>query len=300
MWQASVHGLKDMVGAYENSKTWISSSPTHHFFFSRFMTGVHKRVGELVKRDEPVTVEMLKEIDKLLTQRWDLEMAKPKHERDLGKLKEIAMMGLWFLGGFCTGLRGEEMILIEMAGTQHSLKFLSEPGEGQLPHFEFVIAGRVKGKHQSGVKFAVPCVGVTQGSGLRPGKWAILYCGVERNLAKKNGRRMHKRLFNSKAKDPKLYEFENLFFSLLEDVQALRPDLIDPEMNVREEFGTFRSLRRGVTAHAINMMIPENVIKAINRWRKERNSTAPKLDIIEIYAQLKQLKPTMLRYSSGL
>ena len=111
---------------------------------------------------------------------------------------------------------------------------------------------------------------------------------------------MHKRLFNSKAKDPKLYEFENLFFSLLEDVQALRPDLIDPEMNVREEFGTFRSLRRGVTAHAINMRIPEDVIKAINRWRKERNSTAPKLDIIEVCAQLKQLKPTMLRYSSGL
>ena len=103
MWQASVNGLKDMVGAYENNKTWISSSPTHQFFFSRFMTGVHKRVGELVKRDEPVTVEMLKEIDKLLTQRWDLEMAKPKQERDLVKLKEIAMMGLWFLGGFCTG-----------------------------------------------------------------------------------------------------------------------------------------------------------------------------------------------------
>ena len=38
--------------------------------------------------------------------------------------KRIAEMGAWFIGGFCTGLRGEEMLLIKLAGTANSLSHL--------------------------------------------------------------------------------------------------------------------------------------------------------------------------------
>ena len=69
VWQASLFGSKDVVGAYERKKTWISSSPSHQFFYNRFMVGCHKRVGELVKRDEPITVPQLKAIDLLLSNR---------------------------------------------------------------------------------------------------------------------------------------------------------------------------------------------------------------------------------------
>jgi hypothetical protein len=36
-------------------------------------------------------------------------------------------MGAWFIGGFCTGLRGEEMLLIELAGTANSLIHVERP-----------------------------------------------------------------------------------------------------------------------------------------------------------------------------
>ena len=44
--QAGVGGLGDAVGAYERNKVWISSSPTHSFWFNCFIIGVHRQVGD--------------------------------------------------------------------------------------------------------------------------------------------------------------------------------------------------------------------------------------------------------------
>ncbi len=40
--QARVGGLEDSVGAYERNWMFISGVVTHKFWYSRFMTGVHK------------------------------------------------------------------------------------------------------------------------------------------------------------------------------------------------------------------------------------------------------------------
>ena len=72
--QARVDGLRDRVGAYEKNKTWFSSSPTMGFGFTRFMEGIHRRVGDLVKRDEPITIELLKAVLDHLEAKWNKEM----------------------------------------------------------------------------------------------------------------------------------------------------------------------------------------------------------------------------------
>ena len=50
--QAGVSGLSDVVGGYEKKRVWISGVVTHTFWFSRFMEGLHKRVGEVRIQDE--------------------------------------------------------------------------------------------------------------------------------------------------------------------------------------------------------------------------------------------------------
>jgi hypothetical protein len=40
--QAGIRGLEDSVGMYECNQMFISDVVTHKFWFSRFMTGVHK------------------------------------------------------------------------------------------------------------------------------------------------------------------------------------------------------------------------------------------------------------------
>jgi hypothetical protein len=288
--QAGVSGLGATVGAYERGRMWISEVPTPSFWFTRFMTGIHRRVGEVQKQDEPITIDVLKAIEDLLEDDWS-------RATNLQQKRRIAEMGAWFICGFCTGLRGEEMVLIEVAGTASSLKFLKgEVHEGSEPWLRLAVSGRTKGDQLSGSKFALPCVGTTSGSGLLPGKWmhrlieTLVSCGITKG-----------RLFQRVLPKPKLHEFEDDFFTVLEMVQSTT-SVIGPSVDVRDLYGILRSTRRGVTSHARNMQLPEDNIKAFNRWGKDLNarSGASRLDMIEVCSKLEALAPTLLRFSRTL
>jgi hypothetical protein len=284
--QAAVGGLEDSVGAYERKRMFISGSVTHKFWFSRFMGGVHKRVGQVRKPDRVLTIDIIHEVDRILESNW--ENARSAEER-----KRLAEMGAWFIGGLCTGLRGEEMLLIELAGTANSLIHL---GDQKNAHFVYVISGRTKGDQTSGAKFGVPCCPVTAGTHLRPGRWVKRLVDVIHAKGRYSGR-----LFNRRLKIAKLQEFENDFFTLLEKVQATT-NLFPEECVIRDECGIARSLRRTVTAHARNMGIHTDTVNAINRWRKEFGSKTdnPRLDMQDVYTTLESLLPTHLQFSLGL
>jgi hypothetical protein len=115
--QAAVGGLEDSVGAYKRNRMFISGVVTHKFWFSRFMSGVHKRFGQVHKPDRVLTIDIIHAVDKILEVEWD-------NLRRTVERKRISEMGAWFIGGFCTGLQGEEMLLIELAGTANSLSHL--------------------------------------------------------------------------------------------------------------------------------------------------------------------------------
>jgi hypothetical protein len=95
------------------------------------------------------------------------------------------------------------------------------------------------------------------------------------------------RLFHRKLALPRLYEFEDDFFTVLEKIQSTT-DLIVDSVDVRDAYGILRSTRRDVTSQARNMQIPEDDIKAFNRWGKDLNarSGAPRLNMIEVYSKL--------------
>ncbi len=82
---------------------------------------------------------------------------------------------------------------------------------------------------------------------------------------------------------------------MLEDVQARRKDLIKSSIDIREDFGIHRSLRRGVTSHAINMDIGKALVDGEKWWRSELNSEVARLDMAGSYAGLDSIKPTILR-----
>jgi hypothetical protein len=68
--QAGVGGLGDVIGAYEKNRCWISKVPTHTMWFHRFMVGIHKRVGEIRRQDEALTIEVLHKVHRVLEARW--------------------------------------------------------------------------------------------------------------------------------------------------------------------------------------------------------------------------------------
>jgi len=91
-YQASAEGLGDRVGACEKTKTWITGSTMFGFFFSRFMAGIHERVGERVIQDEPISIELMQCIDEHLKAKW-LAVAE-QHPIDNRKMLKIARQGV--------------------------------------------------------------------------------------------------------------------------------------------------------------------------------------------------------------
>jgi hypothetical protein len=135
---------------------FLSDVVTHKFWYSRFMAGVHKQVGQIRRPDKELNINAIHAADKILeTERQSATMAVQK--------KKIAEMGAWFIGGFCRGLSGEEMLLIELTGVANIMVHLNKE---ENAHFLFVILGCMKKNQNSGTKFAVPCTPVTQGTHL--------------------------------------------------------------------------------------------------------------------------------------
>ena len=287
--QATPNGLGDVIGAYERNRMWISRVPTHSFWFSRFMQGIRKRVGQVVKQDWPIPIDTLHAVQNLLEQEWN------HTGEDEKRKKQVAEIGVWFIGGFCVGLRGEEMLLIEYAGTKKSIELLTNPEAGLPSHFYFTVTGRTKGNQISGAKFNLPCVGVTSGTGLRPGKWILRLVGALERRGKRGGR-----LFERNMRPAKLVEFQEDFFCILEKVQETT-NTINKDLDIREAAGILRTIRKGQSAHAMNMEVGESLVHTINRWKQETKDKDNMVgsSMLDRYANLTALKPTLLRYSDA-
>jgi hypothetical protein len=181
------------------------------------MAGIHKRVGEIRRQDEALSIDVLMALNAALESRW-------VDSADLDVRRRVAEMGAWFNGGFCTGLRGEEMVRIEFAGTAKSVdKWMSRAVE---PFFMLVVTGRTKGNQLSGAKFSVPCVKITEGTSLKPGKWVGRLVAQMRRAGIRTGR-----LFQRKLDPPRMGEWENDFMTILELVQSMT-EFIDDEIDV--------------------------------------------------------------------
>jgi len=88
----------------------------------------------------------------------------------------------------------------------------------------------------------------------------------------------------------------------LQEIQNLGGDLIPKEVNVHEEYGIARSFWRGATTQARNVGVSENDINAMNRWRatEQAKGCKPKSKMQDHYSDIRQMVPTLLRFSQAL
>jgi hypothetical protein len=92
-----------------------------------------------------------------------------------------------------------------------------------------------------------------QGTGLEPGKWLARHLKM---VAKKG--RTEGYLFSKRGgKRSYLSDFQEDFFWPLEELQSRGNKHLEMDCDLWEEYGIWRSLRRGVTAHAINRKVDD-------------------------------------------
>jgi hypothetical protein len=108
---------------------------------------------------------------------------------------------------------------------------------------------------------------------------------------------MHGPLFrDAKGKRASTADLDVMVHRILERVQKKWRSVIPDVVNVKEEYIVYRSLRRGTTAEAQNAQVPQSVIEANNRWRKQ----TPGMSVMERYTDAKASVPALIRFSGSM
>ena len=90
----------------------ISGGDTHKLFFHRVLRGIHERIGEEVRRDEPLTIGITKEVHRILEKEWVAETRRRKPPRSASL--RIALTGYWFIVGFCSWIEWLDGRMLEI------------------------------------------------------------------------------------------------------------------------------------------------------------------------------------------
>jgi hypothetical protein len=244
-------------------------------------------MGEEVRSDYALSIKVLHKILGNLDVRWREATTAPRK-------KEIVEIAFFLLLTFCLGLRGEEVVKMDIGG--FFTYFEAGRNHSEHPHVMVPLQGRFKG--ETGERWhLLPIVWRTR-SGLEVGVWATRM----RDSLLERGR-VHGFVFaNSRGKQAKASAYEPRFFEQLNFVRGRHRDLFPPGIVVEDDYGLSRSGRRGSATEAANQGVPEWVIEMICRWRKVERAQgrAPNLGMREHYMEVSQSLETYLQFSRPL
>ena len=236
-------------------KSFLTQCPTNSIWFEKFSTGCLKRMGQIVKQDLGIFMEvelaLLKLIKKEIVeaQGWDREL--------------LAMTGAFVSICFCGSFRGHEVFLTDLDGLYRYNENIHDQKDES--HVTIPFLGRYKG--ETGERFHLTPMAALTNSGIDLKFWVGLL--LQMHVAK--GRKQGPAFCDSKGFRLKSNIMQQSVLDLLLKIQIQDHSIIPLSVDVLEEYGISRSFRRGATTHARNCGVPVSDIKAANRWRDQEN-----------------------------
>jgi hypothetical protein len=288
MWHASLEGGKNAVIQRDTTKLFETSCPTNGHWFERFMLEMHKRQGDKSFPDLAISIEVMLELMRRFENAWDNADGNERQQ------EAVLFPALFSVVTYCAGLRGEETPLMDLAGTR---RVFEESGRHALPHVVVALIGRFKNEVGE-LHHKLPLAAVTA-SGLGPRLWVGRMLAWYAARGTVNGP-VFRNFKNGESARASRYEFDILL--VLDTIKRENGDLISESIDVFERYGVSRSFRRGSNTHAINQGVLPADVDHNNRWAREKRARgmAPNLGMQAHYADVLQMLPTLLRYSSAL
>jgi hypothetical protein len=266
---------------------------TQSRFFERFSLRMKVRMGQCTRRNFPIKSNM---VGAVLDRMKDMISAiggNAEHERR----RLLILAGAFIAVLFGGSMRGNEGLMLDgdqlgrhiMLGTDH-----------ELPHVLAPMYGYWKG--EDGERFhIVPIISVSR-TGIEFRWWLeqLLVClDKEGNLGK--GGPAFCNLDGSLIRGSRL---EGVIVDVMVSIQDEQPgDSPFPKsLNIPEDFGIYRSFRRGSTTEAADQDISEFTIKLVNRWERYERSRGrlPNMGIMEHYLEISGLIRKILSFSASL
>ena len=291
VFQASAEAAANLIVFRSTGNRMVASSaPTDSIWFHYFMTGFRARVGERVKQDGAISIEVMIQIQNLLEE--DLaEVQGPGLET---LKRDIIEHGAFYLFLYCASLRGFEGPKIELSSLRNQIVAPgSQRAQNHPPHVVLILTGRFKARSQAQQSIQIPVAYATN-SGLQPGKWAERLVEVLRSDNVNSGWAFQ----DYSGKQLPMSHFEEKFYELLTRIRGRYPELFSLEADLVEDFHLARSFRRGATTRATNAGVPASDIDWMNRWNVGAEHGAT--DMRVLYSDRLQMLDTYLRFSSSL
>lgn len=210
--------------AKDTHKLQVTSCPTYSDFFEWFNKGLHKRIGDIIRPDRAISLEIMKALMSAVDQDW-------AEANVLDKLK-YALEGTFYIIAFTLALRGEELPLIELRGIS---KHWAQGLQHSTPHVVITLLGRFK--NEIGESYHLMPVLYTTPRGLEPGKWVERVLDGYRHHHITSGymfRNANGTKIKAKLMEPKFHERLNV-------IQIAHPNLISRDIEVMDEYGVSRS-----------------------------------------------------------
>ena len=270
-----------------------SSSPTNSFWFRRFLSGCHRRMGDVWIPDRALTIDEVLHAQIVLEDDWQSQ------QNNVEALLPIALTGALLMASVGAGLRGEELPQIDLGGLRkHWYEGTAHP---RTEHVPLVLKGRFK--QTVGEKLYFQPLAVRSRSGLEYRLWIHRTIVIYNHFGVTKGpifRTVSAR--TQKVKRATIGDLDLLLHDVLKRVQVRYPHILPKSVNVEEEISARRSPRRTFTTQAQNAGLPKEVIEANNRWRKHMRSRGglPSMDMIERYSDAKASVEYLVRPSAAL
>jgi hypothetical protein len=292
LWDVSVEGVGQGLAlgfGSEDKKNmaYLSNGPTSSKWMQRFTKGVRKRMGQDVRSDLPISIEVMLKLMEYLENA--IALASDKDERDL-----LIGVSAYAVLSYCVSLRGNEGFMLDLA----SLIYFRSTGEKdeKQPFILAPLLGRFK--TEEGERCHLLAMVSETASGLKP-RMALERL-VEMNQRK--GRTSGPAFAGRDGRVARSSDYEAKIFEGLIFIQENCYGLIDANIKVTEAYGVFRSFRRGATTRATILRVCPITVEIINRWRKLEGSKGckPSMLMREHYAAIATHIPSMLRFSAAM
>jgi hypothetical protein len=296
LWEVSVESKDQTIMIRDRTKSYVTNNPVKSQWYEKFLSGMHKRMGDSVKQDEAISVEQMIALMEMFERDWGVLLK--NGERTNNQVREVLFPGLFAVLAFCGALRGEEVSLMDLGATkEHTYSGLSHPNESKK-HGVIALHGRFK--NEMGEKcHLMPLVPVTN-SGLAPVQWILRMLewyaarGITRGpVFRTSG--------GTKARQS---QFGYSIFGRLVRVAEEQPELFpDKKLDIMASYSTRRSFRRGATTRAELLGLSETVTNLNNRWRSVEKAQGRKLShssMRSYYSGIRLMLVLLLEFSKAM
>jgi hypothetical protein len=285
LWESSpVSGSDIVLSSGSRKGRYVATlCPSETRWYEKFALGICARMGDIVSQDRAYSIQVLHK----LLESYELEWQKHGYTIPLGIISSCMFLLVSCLGG----MRGFEVMWTDLAALRYDVGFCEDNHD--FSAIAWPVVGRFKAHDGQLGCYMVPIAGTTN-SGVTFFKWTQRFVG---RLAM-DGHCQGWAFKNEDGSRAKASQFMEDIYQRLENIQS-ETSLIDPDCDIRSEYGAQRSGRRFLTTEATIQGIKPHVLEYHCRWQTHRakGERSVNRSMIHLYSEMRNMKALLIQPS---